>query len=292
MPPLAHQFRPDFESAAAWCCTPVACHHPGSVRELRPVNLSTSLPRSVRVGIHRVLIEFSRSRNHQNVAPNQARYLQAVPALVRPSDPRGNCSWWIVVYSAVTLWLTAPVNREAEVRLASSQIANALFEHLMANSGVSGRLAGKPHLTACWFRPESPTRNSSTLGDYRPRFSWEDTLATTFSPRFTIVSPQFHQPVSLSSCSNCQRFLADKPNKAKKEPGTHHNSPQTPKTRFTHSEVVGPQLLTLLRPRRPYFPKRARTRFPPAYSLSAGFPATIERDARGRVAQLDRASAF
>jgi hypothetical protein len=33
----------------------------------------------------------------------------------------------------------------------------------------------------------------SMSGDYRPQFSWEDTLATTFSPRFhhllTTVSP-------------------------------------------------------------------------------------------------------
>jgi hypothetical protein len=66
----------------------------------------------------------------------------------------------------------------------------------------------------------------------------------------TTVSPSSHHSFttrfSLSSSSNCQRFPNDKPNKAEKEPGTHHNSPQTPKTRFSHSKVVRPRLLTLL----------------------------------------------
>jgi hypothetical protein len=64
----------------------------------------------------------------------------------------------------------------------------------------------------------------------------------------TTVSPSSHHSFtsrfSLPSSSNCQRFPADKPNEAGKEPETHHNSPQTPKTRFPHSKVVGPQLLT------------------------------------------------
>jgi hypothetical protein len=133
-------------------------------------------------------------------------------------------------------------------------------------------------------------------GDYRPQFSSEDALATTFSPRSNQDSPSSHHSFtsrfSLSSSSNCQKISTDKANKTRKEPETHHNSPQTPKTRFIHSKVVRPRLLTLLRPRKPYFPERARTRFPLATPVSAGFPATIERDARGRVAQLDRARAF
>ena len=121
---------------------------------------------------------------------------------------------------------------------------------------------------------------------------WEDALATTFSPRFTIFSPRFHQSIFASVVIQLPKISSDRQNKAGNKPGTHHKSPQTPKTLFTHSRVVGPQILTLLRLRRPYFPKKARTRFPLAYSLSAAFPATIKRDARGRVAQLDRASAF
>jgi hypothetical protein len=71
-------------------------------------------------------------------------------------------------------------------------------------------------------------------------------LATTFSPRFTIVSPRFHQPIFASVVFQLPKISSDKRNKPENEPGTHHNPPQTPKTRFSHSEVVGPQLLTLL----------------------------------------------
>jgi len=68
-------------------------------------------------------------------------------------------------------------------------------------------------------------------------------LATTFSPRFTIRLTTF-LPVdfSLPSSSNCQRS-PDKPNKTNKEPETHHNSPQTPKSRFTQGKVVRPHLI-------------------------------------------------
>jgi hypothetical protein len=141
-------------------------------------------------------------------------------------------------------------------------------------------------------RSRSEPAIPSRPGDYRSQFPWSTTLATTFSPRFTIFSPQFHQPIFVPVVFQLPKISADKSNKARNEPGTHHNSPQTPKTRFTHSKVVRPRLLTLLRLRRPYFPKSARTRFPFAYSLSPDFPATIERDAHGRVAQLDRARAF
>jgi hypothetical protein len=92
------------------------------------------------------------------------------------------------------------------------------------------------------------------VGDYRPQFSWKDALATTFSPRFTIVSPQFHQPIFASVIFQLPTISLDKSNKNKNKPGTHHNSPQTPKTRFIHSKVVGPLLLTLLRRRRPPTP--------------------------------------
>jgi len=43
--------------------------------------------------------------------------------------------------------------------------------------------------------PGSELAIPSKPGDYRPQFSWEDALATTFSPRFTIVSPRFHQSI-------------------------------------------------------------------------------------------------
>jgi hypothetical protein len=132
------------------------------------------------------------------------------------------------------------------------------------------------------FRPESPTRNSlQPWAIISHSFPGRITLATTFSPRFTIVSPQFHQPVFAFIVFQLPKISADKPNKARKEPGTHHNSPQTPKTRFPHSKVVRPQLLTLLRPRKPYFPKRARTRVPLAYSLVGGLP-RYNRERRAR----------
>jgi len=43
--------------------------------------------------------------------------------------------------------------------------------------------------------------------------------------------------------------LANKPERNPKQPETHHNSPQTRKTRVIHKEMVGPPLLTLI-PRR------------------------------------------
>jgi len=64
----------------------------------------------------------------------------------------------------------------------------------------------------------------------------------------TTVSPSSHHVFTsrffASVVFQLPKISADKPNKANKEPETHHNSPQTPKTRFTHSKVVGPQLLT------------------------------------------------
>ena len=156
----------------------------------------------------------------------------------------------------------------------------------------SSRPTGKPHLTACCSGRSRQLAIPLAWAIIGYDFAGRMHLATMFSPRFTIFVPRFHHPIFVSVVFQLPKISADKPNKPKNEPGTHHNSPQTPKTRLSHSKVVGPRLLTLLRPRRPYFSKRARTRFLLANSLSAGFPATIGRDARGRVAQLDRASAF
>jgi hypothetical protein len=87
-----------------------------------------------------------------------------------------------------------------------------------------------------------------------PQLSWSCTLTTTFSPRFhhlltTVLPAGFSLPRPPIA-----KISADKPNKAKYEPGTHHNSPQTPKTRFIHNKVVRPQLLTLLCPRETLLP--------------------------------------
>jgi hypothetical protein len=51
------------------------------------------------------------------------------------------------------------------------------------------------HTPTTFDDPESKTAIPSKSGDYRPKFSWSIALATTFSPRFTIVSPRFHQSV-------------------------------------------------------------------------------------------------
>jgi hypothetical protein len=37
--------------------------------------------------------------------------------------------------------------------------------------------------------------HSLKVGRLSAQFSWRVTLATTFSPRFTIISPRFHQPI-------------------------------------------------------------------------------------------------
>jgi len=59
------------------------------------------------------------------------------------------------------------------------------------------------HTPTTFDDPESKTAIPSKSGDYRPKFSWSIALATTFSPRFTIVSPV---GFSLPSPPNCQRY--------------------------------------------------------------------------------------
>jgi hypothetical protein len=151
-----------------------------------------------------------------------------------------------------------------------------------------------PHLTACCSdRPPSMIPKANTqVGRLSGEFSWSIALATTFSPRFTIFPPRFHQPIFRFRRLPIAKDLRLKPEEAKNEPGTHHNSPQTPKTRFTHSKVVRPRLLTYSARGDPTPYKELEHSSLFAYSLSAAFPATIETDARGRVAQLDRARAF
>jgi hypothetical protein len=89
--------------------------------------------------------------------------------------------------------------------------------------------------------PESKNRNSLKVGRLSAEVLLEYCISnhvlTTFHHRLT---SRFFASVA----SQLPKISADKPNKAKNEPGTHHSSPQTPKTRFTHSKVVGPQLLT------------------------------------------------
>jgi hypothetical protein len=57
-------------------------------------------------------------------------------------------------------------------------------------------------------------------------------LSTFFAPYFRFGRPPNPEDPPISR------------NKAQTTGKTHHNSPQTPKTRFTHSQVVQPPLLT------------------------------------------------
>ena len=73
--------------------------------------------------------------------------------------------------------------------------------------------------------------------------STKTTQLTTFYPRFS-------RPISAFIVFQLLKTSIDKPKRGQEQPETHHNSPQTPKTRFIHNEVVRPPLLTLLMPGR------------------------------------------
>jgi hypothetical protein len=83
-------------------------------------------------------------------------------------------------------------------------------------------------------------------------------------------------------CS-CRKKLQEQQTKADPYGMTNKKNRQQQQSRFSSTFGEG---------RQKHFGRCRGALFPAAYSLPLGFPATIERDARGRVAQLDRASAF
>jgi len=103
-----------------------------------------------------------------------------------------------------------------------------------------------PELTrsTTFDNPGSELAMPSKSGDYRPQVSWKycisnHVLTTFHHPSHHVFTSRFFASVVFQ----LPEISADKPNKAKKEPEIHHNSPQTPKTRFTRSKVVRPQLI-------------------------------------------------
>ena len=77
--------------------------------------------------------------------------------------------------------------------------------------------------------------------------STRTTRSTTFCPRFCRQKITFPAP-------NAQKNPPGKPKQThnnQKLTTNHHNSPQNPKTRFIHNQVVRPHLLTLVSPGKP-----------------------------------------
>jgi hypothetical protein len=88
--------------------------------------------------------------------------------------------------------------------------------------------------------PSTPPEANSPLPQIRTIIGRSSPGVFHQQPRshhvFTIVSPQFHQPIFRFRRLPLPKISADKPNKARKEPEIHHNPPQTPKIHFIHKQ--------------------------------------------------------
>jgi hypothetical protein len=127
------------------------------------------------------------------------------------------------------------------------------WQHNVALSGHCNR-----HLRAMsWCR-----QHKATDGGRLPAAVFlGDALATTFSPRSNHLPTTF-SPVDffVSAASNCQRFPPVSRTKPETNPEltTTHHKPRRPV--LSTGKVVHPRLLTLLRRRRPCFPKELEHR--------------------------------
>jgi hypothetical protein len=72
------------------------------------------------------------------------------------------------------------------------------------------------------------------------------TLATMSRHVFTIFYPRFTSRFFAPVVFQLPKISTDKPKRSPEKSETHHDSPQNPKTRFIHNQVVGPLLLTSL----------------------------------------------
>jgi hypothetical protein len=88
----------------------------------------------------------------------------------------------------------------------------------------------------------------SQLGKREMRSSQHRTATTselfTKTTQLTTFYPRFSHPGFDLVALQLPKIRPDKPKQSPEQPETHHNSPQTPKTRFIHNQVVGPFLLT------------------------------------------------
>jgi hypothetical protein len=97
--------------------------------------------------------------------------------------------------------------------------------------------------------PWSGSAGTRPAGKLDPAASDNNNQRTVHKNHATYhISPPLSHPISISIVVQLPKIFRDKPKQANEQVETHHNSPQTPKIRFIHSQLVRPQLLTFISP--------------------------------------------